>query len=105
MSDPVLTLRDLATIECKGEQEEIANIMRADTHAAELVVGGVLMGQDAPFARLEAAIDRYTDERPCDCLNCERAFEVSLARSSAAYYIGLAVGLRLARATDAGGAS
>ncbi len=101
MSDPVLTLHALATSEAASDQKELANILRADAYAADLVVGGVLMGREAPFARLETAIDGYEGSELCGCGNCESAMAVSLGRSTAAFYIGLATGLRLARATVA----
>ena len=102
MSDPVLTLRDLATSEANQDQKELTKILRADAYAADLVVGGVLLGREAPIARLETAIDTYEGSELCSCGNCESAMTVSLGRSTAAFYIGLATGLRLARATDAG---
>ena len=49
MSDPVLTLRKLATSEANHDQKELAKILRADAYAADLVVGGVLMGRDPSF--------------------------------------------------------
>ena len=36
----------------------------------------------------------------CGCAHCESSHVVALDRSENAYYLGLTVGLRLARATD-----
>ena len=100
----ILTLRKLTTIEDADTQQEFEKLHRADTYAADLVIGGVLLSTEAADARLVEAIDAHTGEKFCECQNCEKAFSVSLSRSESAFYIGLAAGLRLARATDTGGA-
>ncbi len=110
MPDPLLTLRKFATSEDQEDQKALAQAQRAEADAADILVGGVLLSSEATLGRLELAIDRQTGEAFCGCQNCERVFTVSLDSSRAAYYTGLAVGLRLARATepvaaDAGGAS
>ena len=102
MSNLVLTLRKLVISAVDtSDQEELEKLQRADRYAADIVVGGVLLGREATDERLVQAIDAHAGETFCECRNCEGAFSVSLSRSESAFYIGLAAGLRLARAMDA----
>ncbi len=107
MSDPILTLRQLATCEGDDDQDNLKLLMRANEHAPDLIVGGVLLPVDAGPIRLHEAVDDLTGETLCGCLSCEASNGVTADREEAAYYLGLAAGLRLARAVGAedGGAS
>ena len=100
MPDPVLILRKLSTSEDELDQRHLDRIREADKLAGDLVVGGVLMSRDASCCRLTSAIDQLVGETLCGCAHCESSHEVALDRSENAYYLGLTVGLRLARATD-----
>ncbi len=103
MSDPILTLRQLATCEGDGDQDNIRLLMRANEHAPDLIVGGVLLPVDAGPIRLHEAVDDLTGETRCGCRSCEASNAVTADREEAAYYLGLAAGLRLARAVGAEG--
>ncbi len=103
MSDPVLTLWKFATSEDAEDHERLGELQRADQYAADLITGGVLLPGEAGLVRLAEAIDHITGGKFCGCANCERAYSSALERSIAGYFVGVATGLRLARATDAGG--
>ena len=107
MSDPILTLRKLSTIEDEEDHLELGKLREADQYALEFMGSGVLLSGEAAGARLVEAIDGLTGEEFCGCESCEHARSVDSTRNSAAFYIGLTAGLRLARATEStdGGAA
>ena len=104
MPDPILNFRKLLTTEDHEDHVELGSVNKTDAYAAEIVVGGVLLSNDASRERLVTAIDAVVGSSFCVCGNCESARADAADRSDAAFYLGLTAGLRLARATD-GGAS
>ena len=98
----ILTLQKLHTKEDEHDQEVLTEILSADKYAPDIVVGGPLLSDEASLTRLEEACSALSGEALCNC--CEAFLEATWARQRAAYFVGLATGLRLARATD-GGAS
>jgi hypothetical protein len=96
----VLPLRKLATSEDDDRHVSIQQLDRADTYASDLIIAGALVNNsDEGTARLEQAIDSLSGrEAPTEDESSR------IEREMSAYYIGIRVGLRLARLTDAGGA-
>ena len=113
MPDRILSIRKLVTSEDHEDQMELGRLRMADNYASEIVVGGVLLTDDAKQARLVTAVDLVSEKEFCGCRNCEHARAVDAIRNESSFYIGLAAGLRMARATerdnavvaDAGGAA
>ena len=90
---PVVPLTKLRTIEDQDTQKELKRLQLADRHAREILVGsGPFIGEECGYPRFFDAIDDLSHVKRCDCVKPER--------EEFAYYIGLAVGLRLARAVD-----
>ncbi len=98
----LLLLTKLRTCEDDDAQEGMKKLYAADRYAREIMTGGgaiVGVKGEGPWVRFVQALDVLGEER-CDCRACEANMDVESKREEAAYYIGLAVGLRLARAVD-----
>ena len=95
----VLSLNKLKTSEGDGDQKALATLVRADEHAVDLIVSGPLLPTDAGPVRLSEAIEDISGITRCGCKNCEEANYDAMRREEATYYIGFAVGLRLAQVT------
>ena len=95
----VLSLNKLETSEDDTDQKALATLVRADEHAVDLIVGGPLLPPDAGPVRLSEAIEDVSGIARCGCQYCEDANYDAMQREEATYYIGLAVGLRLAQVT------
>ena len=95
----ILPFAKLTTCEDEDEQRELRFLHDADGHAPALITAGVLLPADGAPVRLVEAIDTLTEKR-CDCRACETNYEIGRDRERAAYYVGVAVGLRLARSVD-----
>ena len=96
----ILELTKLNTIEDAQDQKALKELSDADTHAGDLMIGGSLLAGDAGRERLDQACSHLTRKDLCRCEACETSSAVTWDRQRAAYFVGLAVGLRLARATD-----
>ena len=103
MNTTILTLRKLNTTEDEHDQKVLKEALRADEHSADIIVGGPLLGDEVGRARLEEACTALTGKDTCPCESCEASNVVTWSRQRAAYFVGLAVGLRLARTTADGG--
>ena len=96
----LLPLTKLRTSEDSETQEGMTKLTAADRYAREIITGGgAIVGVEGPWVRFVQALDDLGEER-CDCRACEGYMEIGGKREEAAYYVGLAVGLRLARAVD-----
>ncbi len=104
MSDPLITLKKLSTSEDEGQQEELVLIDQADELAREIMLGGVMLSDEATSARLYETLDQLAGYKLSDRL-CESGGEVAHDRARNAFYIGLTTGIRFARATDGGAAT
>jgi hypothetical protein len=89
-------LPKLSTLEDDGQQDEMRSLIRADVEAGALVLGGVLLSEDATAARLDEALDRLDEPVPSG-LDDELGRQF-MHRQKWSYRLGLAVGLRLAQA-------
>ena len=103
MNTTILTLAKLNSSEDAEGQESLNELSDADTHAGDLMIGGPLLADDAGRVRLDEVCNHLTHKDLCGCEACETSNRLMWDRQRAAYFVGLAVGLRLARATDAGG--
>jgi hypothetical protein len=84
----VLSLRKLSTSEDEGLQRELKRIARADRFARELVIAGAIPDLGEDWARVHESIGLLVgdDDADPDPLNYQEW----------SYYLGIAVGIRLA---------
>jgi len=85
----ILSVRKLKTSEDEELQRQLLSISRADDFAKDIVIAGAIPDSDASWPRVDEAIEALSGHEPDDDGLDER--------ERAAYYIGIAVGLRLAR--------
>jgi len=95
----IVTLPKLATSEDDTTQATLVQFDKADAFAGPIVVAGALVDSPETWARISQAITTLSREHDCESSDCAG---VTLERETAAYQIGLCVGLRLARAVDGG---
>lgn len=85
----ILNVRKLSTSEDEGLQEELTRLDQADVLARDLVVAGAVPDHAEPWARVHESIDLLANDERHDGFNYER--------EEWAYYLGIAVGLRIAQ--------
>ena len=99
MSDVLINLKKLSTCEDEDQQDELKRIDQADELARDIMLGGVMLSDEANSARLYEALDQLAGFKLSDRL-CECGRDVTYTRDRNSFYIGLTTGIRFARATD-----
>ena len=97
----VLSLTELKTIEDGDDQAALTELLHADDFAVDLIVRGVLLPIDAGPIRLMEAIAAVSGfAARGHCRRCEADVNRNGSdRERAGYFVGMAVGLRLAQVT------
>ena len=80
----VLKLTELKTCEGFDDEQALATLVRADEHAADLIIGGIRLPADAGPVRLTEAIEAVSGIARCDCKNREDANSDAMQREPAA---------------------
>ena len=94
---PPLTIRKLDTSEDEGLQAGLERLARADRVAPDYVLSGAIMEPTLAddWARLDQDVSQLAGEHP-ENMDAEDTVSVLCVHREWAYWIGLAVGLRLA---------
>jgi len=88
-------LKKLDSSEDDNLQKELAFIARVEPFAADMVVGGALLTSELETARLTEIVQTLSGVKLSDH---DSICDDEMKRDRTAYYFGLAVGLKLARA-------
>jgi hypothetical protein len=96
---PVLSVKKLQTWEDEGLHEELTRLDDADAYARDIVIAGAFPDRMEPWVRIYEAVEQLSNIKGKDLEDaadaCDREYLIWQGYQSA-YYLGIAVGLRLA---------